>query len=159
MEVIGLRNSRKPFCTLRARHTNAALPQRHLCQPRVPLNFNPTALKNEPSEPGPPPASPRHRLPLAGMGFSNPQPRPPPPSQNKQPPNPLISTYTHLSNLPHADEALRILHQLASRVVPIMRKHKWRVGTLAEFLPDYDVLQGHTSFTTNPFLHEIRSRS
>jgi len=83
------------------------------------------------------------------MGFSSPQPRPPLP-RTKQPPNPLISTYTHLPSLPRADEALQILHQLASRVVPIMRKRKWRVGTLAEFLPDYHALQGHAPAPSPP---------
>jgi len=57
-------------------------------------------------------------------------------------PNPHISEYTHLSNLERADEALKLLHQIASAVKPIMRKRDWRVGTLAEFLPENPRLQG-----------------
>ena len=74
--------------------------------------------------------------------FSKPPERHPHPSSRKPSPNPLISVYTHLSSLNLADEALKILHQLASMVQPIMRKRNWKVGTLAEFLPDYDALQG-----------------
>jgi|SRR5271156_4236938 len=57
-------------------------------------------------------------------------------------PNPLIGAYTHLSSMQRADEALKILYQLASFVKPIMQKRNWKVGTLAEFLPDYHALQG-----------------
>ena len=60
--------------------------------------------------------------------------------------NPLIGEYSHLSSLPRADEALQILHQLASKVKPIMQKRNWRVGTLAEFLPDYYALQGYSPY-------------
>jgi len=67
----------------------------------------------------------------------NQQPQPP-----KSAPNPYISAYTHLASLDRADEALKLLYQLASMAKPIMRKRNWRVGTLAEFLPDYHVLQG-----------------
>ena len=79
------------------------------------------------------------------MGFSSKPPEPP--SRPAQPsrstgPNPLISVYLHLSSLERADEALKIIHQLASRVTPIMRKRNWKVGTLAEFLPDLSALQG-----------------
>lgn len=57
-------------------------------------------------------------------------------------PNPLIGAYTHLSSMERADEAIKILYQLASFVKPIMQKRNWKVGTLAEFLPDYHALQG-----------------
>ena len=57
-------------------------------------------------------------------------------------PNPLIAAYTHLDSMPRADEALKILYQLASFVKPIMLKRNWKVGTLAEFLPEYHALQG-----------------
>src|SRR6266496_3657322 len=81
------------------------------------------------------------------MGFFSKPPEPPPPpaavqSSRTASPNPLISVYTHLSSLERADEALKIIHQLASRVSPIMRKRNWKVGTLAEFLPDHYLLQG-----------------
>jgi DNA-dependent metalloprotease WSS1 len=75
------------------------------------------------------------------MGLLPKSPRTPLPS-NLPGPNPLISIYTHLSSLERADEALEIIHQLASRVKPIMRKRNWKVGTLAEFLPDHYALQG-----------------
>lgn len=79
------------------------------------------------------------------MGFFSSPPEPPsPPAQPSRSaaPNPLISVYRHLSSLERADEALKIIHQLASRVIPIMRKRNWKVGTLAEFLPDHPALQG-----------------
>jgi hypothetical protein len=77
------------------------------------------------------------------MGFFS---KPPQDQQPQQPPksapNPYISAYTHLSSLERADEALKLLYQLASMTKPIMRKRNWKVGTLAEFLPDYHALQG-----------------
>jgi DNA-dependent metalloprotease WSS1 len=57
-------------------------------------------------------------------------------------PNPLISTYTHLTLFEGADEALKLLHRLASMVRPIMSKRNWKIGTLAEFYPDFAQLQG-----------------
>jgi DNA-dependent metalloprotease WSS1 len=64
-------------------------------------------------------------------------------------PNDQISEYTHITNLDRSDEALRLLHQIASAVKPIMRKRNWRVGTLAEFLPDNPRLQGPLPTTNN----------
>lgn len=57
-------------------------------------------------------------------------------------PNPHIEVYQHLAHLDRADEALKLLHQVASTAKPIMRKRNWHVGTLAEFLPDNPRLQG-----------------
>lgn len=54
----------------------------------------------------------------------------------------LIGSYTHLPNLPRAPDALLMLRKIASLVKPIMRKRGWRVGTLAEFIPDQDNLLG-----------------
>jgi len=77
------------------------------------------------------------------MGFfSKHPPREQQPQPPKVAPNPFISAYTHLSSLERADEALKLLYQLASMAKPIMRKRNWEVGTLAEFLPDYHALQG-----------------
>ena len=60
-------------------------------------------------------------------------------------PNPHIKEYQHLAHLDRADEALKLLHQVASTARPIMRKRNWHVGTLAEFLPDNPRLQGSSS--------------
>jgi hypothetical protein len=60
----------------------------------------------------------------------------------KSDPNPHISVYTHLPNFDNPDEALRLIHQIASMVRPIMRKRNWKVGTLAEFFPENASLQG-----------------
>jgi hypothetical protein len=80
------------------------------------------------------------------MGFfSKTPPRDQQPQPPKVAPNPFISAYAHLSSLERADEALKLLYQLASIAKPIMRKRNWKVGTLAEFLPDYHALQGPLS--------------
>lgn len=75
--------------------------------------------------------------------FSNASKLPP----NVLGPNPHIREYTHLVHLDRADEALKLLHQVASTAKPIMRKRNWHVGTLAEFLPDNPRLQGPPSPT------------
>ncbi|KAM3461688.1 hypothetical protein NHJ6243_004770 [Beauveria neobassiana] len=54
----------------------------------------------------------------------------------------LIGSVVHLTRLPRADEALRMLQLIISAVLPIMRNHRWRVGKLAEFYPDEDDLLG-----------------
>lgn len=54
----------------------------------------------------------------------------------------LFATYEHLSGLPRADDALKMLRKIASIVKPIMRKRGWKVQTLAEFLPTEQNLLG-----------------
>jgi len=78
------------------------------------------------------------------MGFFSKPPESAPAAQQSRSaaPNPLISVYRHLSSLERADGALKIIHLIASKVTPIMRKRNWKVGTLAEFLPDHYALQG-----------------
>jgi hypothetical protein len=56
--------------------------------------------------------------------------------------DPLIDQYTHMQDMPQADEALHRLRKIASCVKPIMRKRGWRVGTLSEFYPDQKNLLG-----------------
>jgi hypothetical protein len=56
--------------------------------------------------------------------------------------DPLIEQYTHMQDMPQADEALHRLRKIASCVKPIMRKRGWRVGTLSEFYPDQKNLLG-----------------
>lgn len=62
----------------------------------------------------------------------------------------LIGSVVHLTRLPRADEALRMLQLIISAVLPIMRNHRWRVGKLAEFYPDEDDLLG--TFTVSMLL-------
>ncbi|KAM7208097.1 DNA-dependent metalloprotease WSS1 [Naviculisporaceae sp. PSN 640] len=56
--------------------------------------------------------------------------------------DPLVMSYSHLSDLPRAKEALHTLKKIASLVKPIMRARGWRVGELAEFWPDQANLLG-----------------
>ncbi len=56
-----------------------------------------------------------------------------------------VRSYVHLAQLPRADDALRMLKHIASAVKPIMRKHGWRVGELAEFYPQEETLLGTSS--------------
>ena len=44
-----------------------------------------------------------------------------------------VGSYTHLKAYPRPEEALRMLKRIASMVKPIMRKHGWKIGQLAEF--------------------------
>lgn len=64
--------------------------------------------------------------------------------------DPLVMSYSHLSEFPRAKEALHTLKKVASLVKPIMRARGWRVGELAEFWPDQANLLGMlTSFGGN----------
>jgi hypothetical protein len=53
-----------------------------------------------------------------------------------------FDAYEHLKHLPKDGEALHMLRKAASMVKPMMRKRGWKVGTLAEFLPDEPQLLG-----------------
>lgn len=53
-----------------------------------------------------------------------------------------FDAYEHLKHLPRDGEALHMLRKAASMVKPMMRKRGWKVGTLAEFLPDEPQLLG-----------------
>lgn len=53
-----------------------------------------------------------------------------------------FSRFEHDSFRPRQAEALQMLHKIVLRVWPIMRKRRWRVGTLAEFWPDERNLLG-----------------
>ena len=53
-----------------------------------------------------------------------------------------FDAYEHLKHLPNQAEALHMLRKAASMVKPMMRKRGWKVGTLAEFLPDEPQLLG-----------------
>ena len=55
-----------------------------------------------------------------------------------------FDAYEHLKHLPRDGEALHMLRKVASMVKPMMRKRGWKVGTLAEFLPDEPQLLGTT---------------
>ena len=55
-----------------------------------------------------------------------------------------FDAYEHLDHLPRAKEALLTLRKAASLVKPMMRKRGWKVGTLAEFLPDAPQLLGES---------------
>jgi DNA-dependent metalloprotease WSS1 len=50
--------------------------------------------------------------------------------------------YEHLRALPRSADALEKLRRAASLVKPIMRKRGWRIGALAEFLPEDTRLLG-----------------
>ncbi|KAI9842714.1 MAG: hypothetical protein M1838_003012 [Thelocarpon superellum] len=56
--------------------------------------------------------------------------------------DPLISNYSHLKDQPREAEALKTLQKIASLVKPVMRQRSWRVGTLAEFIPQEHNLLG-----------------
>lgn len=45
----------------------------------------------------------------------------------------LVGAYCHLRYLPRHQDALRMLQRVASLVKPLMRKRRWRVGSLVEF--------------------------
>ncbi|KAI0035178.1 WLM domain-containing protein [Vararia minispora EC-137] len=51
-------------------------------------------------------------------------------------PEVFVQSFEHLRGFPREDEALTLLKKLASLVKPIMRKHGWRLPTLAEFFPE-----------------------
>lgn len=53
-----------------------------------------------------------------------------------------FDAYEHLKHLPREGEALTMLRKVASAVKPMMRKRGWKVGSLAEFLPDEPQLLG-----------------
>ncbi|CDK28481.1 unnamed protein product [Kuraishia capsulata CBS 1993] len=50
-------------------------------------------------------------------------------------PTDQISKIASLQKLPQRDEALRILHDIAIQVAPLMREHGFKVGLLCEFNP------------------------
>jgi hypothetical protein len=56
-----------------------------------------------------------------------------------------FDAYEHLKHLPREAEALHMIRKAASMVKPMMRKRGWKVGTLAEFLPDEPQLLGRYS--------------
>lgn len=53
-----------------------------------------------------------------------------------------VLSFTHLTDLPRADQALKMLQRIASLVKPILRKHFWKLPELAEFFPDNPNLLG-----------------
>jgi len=57
-----------------------------------------------------------------------------------------FDAYEHLKHLPKEGDALHMLRKAASMVKPMMRKRGWKVGTLAEFLPDEPQLLGTSHF-------------
>ena len=57
-----------------------------------------------------------------------------------------FGAYEHLVHLPRDKEALLMLRKAASVVKPMMRKRGWRIGTLAEFLPDEPQLLGECAY-------------
>lgn len=56
--------------------------------------------------------------------------------------DPLVLSYSHLKDFPHADNALQALKKIASLVKPIMRARGWKVGQLTEFYPNEQNLLG-----------------
>ena len=60
----------------------------------------------------------------------------------------LVLSYSHLRDIPRADEALHTLRKVASLAKPIMRARKWKVKELAEFYPSQQNLLGWS----NPLL-------
>ncbi|KAI0055136.1 WLM-domain-containing protein [Artomyces pyxidatus] len=54
----------------------------------------------------------------------------------------FVLSYETLKGRPKADQALPLLQKIASLVKPIMRKHGWRLPSLAEFFPDSPNLIG-----------------
>ncbi|OJD17488.1 hypothetical protein AJ78_02409 [Emergomyces pasteurianus Ep9510] len=54
--------------------------------------------------------------------------------------DPLVTEFEHLKHKPREAEALTTLRKIASLVKPIMRQRGWRVGTLAEFYPERNLL-------------------
>ena len=60
--------------------------------------------------------------------------------------NKFISSRRHLDYMPNAQMAQRVLQRITSRVEPLMRRHKWKVGALEELFPDDETLQGKIEF-------------
>ncbi|KAF2682514.1 WLM-domain-containing protein [Lentithecium fluviatile CBS 122367] len=67
-----------------------------------------------------------------------------------------FDAYEHLKHLPREGEALHMLRKAASMVKPMMRKRGWKVGTLAEFLPDEPQLLGLNINRTERILIRLR---
>ncbi|KAF2875046.1 WLM domain-containing protein [Massariosphaeria phaeospora] len=67
-----------------------------------------------------------------------------------------FDAYEHLKHLPHDRDALQMLRRAASLVKPMMRKRGWKVGTLAEFLPDEPQLLGLNINRTERILIRLR---
>lgn len=67
-----------------------------------------------------------------------------------------FDAYEHLKHLPRDGEALHMLRKAASMVKPMMRKRGWKVGTLAEFLPDEPQLLGTTAVKYGMSMTKIR---
>ncbi|EOA86332.1 uncharacterized protein SETTUDRAFT_161218 [Exserohilum turcica Et28A] len=67
-----------------------------------------------------------------------------------------FDAYEHLKHLPRDGEALHTLRKAASMVKPMMRKRGWKVGTLAEFLPDEPQLLGLNINRTERILIRLR---
>ncbi|KAF2132885.1 WLM-domain-containing protein [Dothidotthia symphoricarpi CBS 119687] len=67
-----------------------------------------------------------------------------------------FDAYEHLKHLPRDSEALHMLRKAASMVKPMMRKRGWKVGTLAEFLPDEPQLLGLNINRTERILIRMR---
>ncbi|CAG5174469.1 uncharacterized protein ALTATR162_LOCUS7788 [Alternaria atra] len=67
-----------------------------------------------------------------------------------------FDAYEHLKHLPNQAEALHMLRKAASMVKPMMRKRGWKVGTLAEFLPDEPQLLGLNINRTERILIRLR---
>ncbi|KAF1942578.1 zinc ion binding protein-like protein [Clathrospora elynae] len=67
-----------------------------------------------------------------------------------------FDAYEHLKHLPNNGDALHMLRKAASMVKPMMRKRGWKVGTLAEFLPDEPQLLGLNINRTERILIRLR---
>ncbi|KAF1959300.1 WLM-domain-containing protein [Byssothecium circinans] len=67
-----------------------------------------------------------------------------------------FDAYEHLKHLPRDGDALHMLRKAASMVKPMMRKRGWKVGTLAEFLPDEPQLLGLNINRTERILVRLR---
>lgn len=67
-----------------------------------------------------------------------------------------FDAYEHLKHLPKDGEALHMRRKAASMVKPMMRKRGWKVGTLAEFLPDEPQLLGLNINRTERILIRLR---
>lgn len=72
--------------------------------------------------------------------------------------DPLVMSYSHLSDFPRAKEALHSLKKIASLVKPIMRARSWRVGELAEFWPDQTNLLGRYLRSYSALTYNIQHR-
>ncbi|KAF2806629.1 zinc ion binding protein-like protein [Mytilinidion resinicola] len=67
-----------------------------------------------------------------------------------------FDAYEHMKHLPREQEALIMLRKAASAAKPMMRKRGWKVGTLAEFLPDTENLLGLNVNKTERILLRLR---